>query len=810
MKTYLFIMISIMVPIIMLSQTAIVPHHDRNDFLFASSGALKFGLYGYDNPALLTYLHQPDLLLTWSDQRANWTQLKRWGLFIGVPNIGFATVHEQLPTGHYADYRLSLGTGDRTFSSGIAYGWTRTRVPELDKSSILIFGTLVRPVKYLSAGVTLTEAINTKGYEVVGDVAGRPFGNEKLTLFADYVLHRTPQLRKDMWSAGVAVEALAGVCVTGRYFNTDAFTIGIQLSLGRIGFQTQARYDAKHHYDYNHYGLRIGAYDRNIIDTYYAKKNKVVELQKGGIITYQKFRLFDDRRKFLDLLDNINAAKEDRRVAGIVINTSGLKMNPEFAWEIRSSLMDFKASGKKVYIFIDNCDINMYHFASVADKIVMDPLGMVSLQGYIMGRTYLKGTLEKLGIGYDEWRFFKYKSAAEVYSRDKMSDADREQRQKIIDDWYKIAKEEICTSRNLTHQQFDTLVNKNVIFLAKQALEAGLIDSIGRWDKVQDIVGKEIGSNASYISSASLAKYNLPYDNQWSEPPQIAVIYALGACAMDEGIKARKLVKDVEAAADNSRVKAIVLRVDSPGGDAMASDYIAEALKKAKSKKPVIVSQGYVAASGGYWLSMYGDTIVAAPRTITGSIGAIGGWFYNNGLKDKIGMSTDFVKVGEHADLGFGLTLPLIGLKLPDRNLTEEERAIAEKDMKIVYNEFVEKVAVGRKKKAEEIEQISQGRVWSGLDGKQVGLVDVIGGLEKAIDIAREKSGIPKSQAVTLIELPKPGLIDLSMFTPKLFGIESKTVTDPTIELLKFRLKHNGKPIPMLPMEDLISIDQVE
>jgi protease-4 len=469
-------------------------------------------------------------------------------------------------------------------------------------------------------------------------------------------------------------------------------------------------------------------------------------------------------------------------VAGIAINTSGMEVNREKLWELREKLKDFKTTGKKIFIFIDLGGIDLYHFASVADKIVMDPFGMLTLEGYLFGKTYLKGTLEKIGIGFDEWRFFKYKSAAESLSRDKMSDADREQLQKLIDDWYKIAETDICEARHLTSQQFDTLVNTKAIFLAQQARESRLIDSIGRWDVVKDLVKQETGSDASFISSGSLAKFHLPYDNYWSEPPKIALIYALGACDMDEGIAARRLVKDVEAAVDDSRV---------------------EAMKKAKGKKPIIVSQGFVAASGGYWLSMYADTIVAAPGTVTGSIGVIGGWVYNKGLKESLGMSTDFVKVGTHADFGFGFRMPFIGLGIPDRNLSAEERAIAETGIKTMYKEFVEKVSLGRKKKFDEIEPIAQGRVWSGLDGKQNGLVDVLGGLETAINIAKERAGIQKDQSITIIEMPKKGLIDFSQFMPKLFGIETKIATDPTIELLKFRLKYNGEPLPMLPMEDM-------
>jgi protease-4 len=606
-----------------------------------------------------------------------------------------------------------------------------------------------------------------------------------------------------VWSAGVAVEAMAGVRITGRYFDTKAFSLGLQFSLGRLGLESQAQYDAGHKHAYNSYGVRVGAYDRNIIASYCTPKSRFVEIGRPGRIGYQRYVLFDDTQTLNSLLNTIDAAKEDPTVAGIAINTSGIETDAEKLWELREKLREFKATGKKVFIFVDRGGIELYHFASVADKIVMDPDGMIALEGYVAGRTFFKGTLEKIGIGFDEWRFFKYKSAEENYSRDKMSEADREQRQKYIDDWYAIAKDDICEARHLSSEQFDTLVNNGVLFTAQEAKERGLVDSLGRWEVVKDLAKQSTDSESPFASPSSLAQFNLPYDNAWGEPPRIAVIYALGVCAMDEGITARKLVKDFQAAIDDSRVKAIVLRVDSPGGDALASDYIADAMKQAKGKKPIIVSQGYVAASGGYWLSMYADTIVAAPGTITGSIGVIGGWFYNNGFKEKLGMSTDFVKIGAHADLGFGMRLPLVGVMIPDRNLSVEERARAESFIKTYYKEFIDKVAFGRKMKVDRVEAIAEGRVWTGLDGKRNGLVDVLGGMATAIDIAKVRAGIPKDREVTIVELPKKGLFDFSVFAPRLFGIETKIVSDPAIELMKFRLQHNGRPLPMLPMEDI-------
>jgi protease-4 len=782
--------------------TNITPYYARNDFQFASPGALKFGLYGYDNPALLSYVREPDLLFVWSDNGTRVFDFNRWGLFAAAPNVGFGIVREKSMFGYVADYNVSVGAGDRSFSTGISYNWTSTNNFLLDRSDLLTLGALARPMSFVSVGANYTNSINVKGWEAVGEIGVRPFNDEVVTAFADYILHRTPQFNKDYWSAGVAVEALPGIRISGRYFDSKAFNIGFQFSLGNAGVETQSHYNTNGKYSYNTYGVRLGAYDRTVMKKIVSPKPKYIDLDFNGRIDYQRFELFDNTKTLSNILSLIEMAKNDPAVGGIAINTSGMNVDREKLWEIREKLKEFKSSGKKVIIFIDRGNIDLYHFASVADKIVMDPIGTLMLEGYLMGRTYMKGTLEKIGLGFEEWRFFKYKSANESLSRDKMSDADREQRQAIIDDWYAIAKTDICEARKLSSAQFDSLVNNKVIFLAPNAKELGLVDSIGRWDVVGNIVKSETEEENGFVTIKSLAAFHEPYDAQWSEPPKIAVIYILGACAMDEGINARSLVKVVERAVNNSQIKAIVLRIDSPGGDALASDYIAEAMRKAKGKKPIIVSQGFVAASGGYWLSMYADTIIAAPGTITGSIGVIGGWMYNKNLKETLGMSTDFVKAGDHADLGFGFMLPFIGLGVPDRNLTVEEHGAMENSIKSMYKEFVTKVSAGRKMSYKQIDSIGQGRVWSGLDGKQNGLVDMLGGMETAISIAKERAGIPKEQKVTIVEMPKKGLFDFSALMPKFFGIETKSMSDPAIELLKFRLKHNGEPLPMMPLEE--------
>jgi protease-4 len=513
---------------------------------------------------------------------------------------------------------------------------------------------------------------------------------------------------------------------------------------------------------------------------------------------YQRYRLFDNSNTLLELIKQIDAAKEDNTIAGIAINTSGMNINKEMLWELRKKLMEFKKTGKHVVIFVDRVNIDGYQFASAANKIVMDPFGQIALEGFLFGRQYYKGTLEKMGVGFTELRYFKYKSAEETFSRDNMSRPDSIQWEDIVKNEYTLAKNEICSSRNISGDKFNMLVDSVTLFTAQSALENHLVDTIGRWDKVEEIIRELEGKSEGMVSPNSLAEFNLPGDNYWGKKPEIAVVYAIGVCAMDAGIKARSLSKDIEYVANDPDIKAMVFRVDSPGGDAMASDIVAEALRKCKEKKPVIVSQGYVAGSGGYWISMYGDTIVAAPNTITGSIGVIAGWYYNKGLKEKLGVSTDYVKQGEHADLTFGMRIPFIGISLPDRDLTTYEKNKAEKIIKGYYKEFVENVSAGRKLPYSYVDSIGQGRVWSGTAGLKNKLVDVIGGLSEAVKIAVDKAGL-KGKGYNIVQFPVPPLINFSFLTPKFFGID--TNSNAFIEHLKFRLNNNLNPLFMLPVD---------
>jgi protease-4 len=785
------------------SGATIPDYHTHSRYLLASPGAMGMGLYGYVNPALLTYLHHTDLYFAWSDAKGEWSDLDGWGLFTGLPqlNMGFGAVKDGAVVGVSYDYRLSFAAGRPTSSLGVQYNWSAGGNRTLDRSDFFSVGWLGRPIRYLSLGAVGQFSTASRDNQGIFDVAVRVLGDERLALFADYSVQRGMALKDGPWSAGAIWEMFPGVRITGRYFDTETYTFGLSFSLGQAGVTAQALRADENWHGYNTFGVRAGAYDRNVLHGNVGGK-KYLRLSLKGPIKYQRYRWFDKSTTLVDLLETIEKAKNDKSIAGIAVNTSGIYTNMEMKWEIRDKLENFKKSGKKVVVYADDAGLSTYYLATVADRIVMDPTGDLSMPGIVGGRIYIKGTLEKLGIGFDEWRLHKYKSAYETFAREDFSEGEEEQIQRIVDEAYRIIRQSICDARDISLTEFDRIVDEMAFLEPEEALDLGLVDKLGKWDAVDDMIKDLEGMKLATVSPRYFEIYQPPREAHWGDRRKIAMIYAVGVCAMDEGINARTLSKYIEAARKSKKIEAVVLRVDSPGGSGMASDLVAEALKKCAEAKPVIVSQGSVAASGGYWISTYADKIVASPATITGSIGVAGGWFYNNGLKEKLGMSTDFAKAGEHADLGFGPTLPLVGLRLPDRNLTDDEHARMKDRVTSFYRKLVKKVAEGRSMEYEEVDDIGQGRVWLGTDGRNVGLVDELGGLEMAIRLAKRQAGIPQDEKVALVEMPRPELMSSSVFAPRLFGVEIEE-EDEFIKLVRFRVEHNGDPMPMLPMEQM-------
>ena len=770
-------------------------YYTRNRFLLASPAAFEGGLVGSTNPANLIFLHQPEFRFFWSTDGKDQLSLKNWGLFSGMRHLGFSVQRQKFDGVGVTDFRLSTGFGSPELSYGLAYGWSKGKSDASGRESLISAGTILRPSRYFSFGLVGNFSLESSSREGIAEIGIRPFGTPRLTLFADAALQKGTKIKNAPWSAGAVLQLAPGFHLVGRYFESDAFTLGLSINFGKSGMGTQSHFDPEANYASNTYFLRRGGMKRSFSQTHFSKNKRYTTLALKGRVDYLKYKFLDSTQRFMDILGDIQAAIADPRVSALALNLSGMRVRPEHAWEIREALKNVQSSGKKVVIFIDRAQMTSYHLASVADKIVLDPQGSIMLRGYALGRTYFKGTLEKLGLGFDEWRFFKYKSANETFSRDSMSVADREQLQDYLDDWYELTRSEVCAARNLSTEEFDRLIDDESYFAPEQALEAGLVDTLARWSGVDGIINQMTSESKKGLAAAELLANALPPEN-WGTLPKVAVVYGLGVCAMDEGIRARWLERVFLALGKSKSVKAVVFRVDSPGGDGMASDLVAEALKKCSETKPVIISQGQVAASGGYWISMYGDKILAGPNTITGSIGVIFGWVYDKGIGAKLGMTSDLVQRGKHADLGRGISIPFTGLRVPARNLTPEERQKAETIIRQHYQDFVERVAAGRSMTVERVKEIAQGRIYSGIDGKEMKLVDEIGGLMQAIEIAREEAGLKQSQEVEIIEIPNSkGFLDLKK---QISPINFQVLDDPVLQFIKMVSERLGEPLPIL------------
>ncbi|MCH8125967.1 S49 family peptidase [candidate division KSB1 bacterium] len=769
-------------------------YYQRNSFLLTSPGSFGYGLLGFTNPANLAIIPRFESRFDWSTDGTNLSSFKDWGLFLAAKNIGFAAVKQEFGQQSITDFKVSIAEGNQRAAFGLSYGWSNSS-SSIRRDKLITTGWLFRPNKYLSMGFVGNFSLQSKDKEGIVDIGLRPFGSSFLTIFSDAALQKGQKIKDLKYSTGAALAISKGMFLVGRYFDNKSFSLGFSVNFGRAGMASQSRYDTNQNFNSNTYSIRSGGMLPSLFPILMDKNRKYMSFNMKGRIAYHKYQLFDQNTlPLFSLLKDIEASKNDPRVNVIALSLSGMRILPEHAWEIREALKSAQKSDKRVIVFIDNAGMSSYHLASIADQVVMDPEGSLLLPGFSMSRTFLKGTLEKLGLAFDEWRFFEYKSAVEILSREQMSDADRRQRQDYIDDWYELVRSDVSRSRNISGGQFDTLVNEKVYLTADMAKEAGLVDRVGRWSELEELIEEMHGSKLGRLQRRDLFTNSLQTE-QWGELPKIAIVYGLGECAMDSGIRARWLDKVFRRLAIHKDIKAVVFRVDSPGGDGMASDVVAEALREFSKSKPVIVSQGQVAGSGGYWISMYGDMILAAPNTVTGSIGVIGGWLYDAGFSKKIGMTADIVKRGEHADLWRGIDLPYFGT-VPVRNLDPEERKVMESIMKGLYQRFVTKVADGRGMSVDEVKKIAEGHFYSGLDGKEIGLVDEIGGLLAAIEIAKQKAGLTEEDEYEIVEIPKyKGLIDLGL--PSLpYAIEAEM--DPVITFIKLLNKHRGKPLVIM------------
>lgn len=450
------------------------------------------------------------------------------------------------------------------------------------------------------------------------------------------------------------------------------------------------------------------------------------------------------------ILSSIKNAAEDSRILGIYLDLTEIQGSfgaLAFTEEIRNALLQFKESGKFIYSYSNlGYSQKSYYLATVADKIFVNPEAPLLFTGMSSSISFYKETLEKLGIQPEVVKVGKFKSAVEPFIATEMSDANREQVKKYLDSSWGTITKGISESRNIPVDSINALTNRFNFYTTGYLKELGYFDDTVYEDQMLNILKEKCSVPADQkMSQILLTDYqnaSIPTSKAQLSTNKIAVIYAQGEIGMEQSAKAigPELAKTIRKVREDNSVKAIVLRVNSPGGSALTSEIIWREVDLASQAKPLIASMGNVAASGGYYISCAADTIVAEPTTLTGSIGIFGMFFSGEKLiKDKMGINTNVVKTNEHSDFGGSYPLPI---PISSRPLTTYERNVLQNYVNQGYETFLSRVMAGRGLAHDELDAIAQGRVWTGEDAQKIGLVDVLGGLEDAVKIAASKAGI--------------------------------------------------------------------
>ena len=454
---------------------------------------------------------------------------------------------------------------------------------------------------------------------------------------------------------------------------------------------------------------------------------------------------FNDKQKnilIFDMVEAIKKAKTDDKIKGISIETDGIRAGFTQLDDIRGALEDFKKSGKFVYAYGNVVSQSAYYLGSIADQYILNPAGGIDLKGLSTEVLYMKNFADKYGIGIQIIRHGKYKSAVEPFMRDDMSPENKEQLSTLLNDIWFTTSKKIATSRKIDSAQFQTVVDSLYGAIPDLSLQHKLADKLLQKSEYDQMIRTKLNlKEKDKLTKVSFKKYINSYSDDASKKnEQVAVLYASGAIYNGEGYKdvfADNFVKEIKKLTEDDKIKAVVLRINSPGGSANASDEILFELQQLKKKKPIIVSFGDYAASGGYYIAMAADKIYSEPNTLTGSIGVFGMIPYFKEAANKNGFTAIPVTTNANSNM-----------YSPINGVTPGGVTILTKSVEQTYKRFVHFVTENRKKSFDQIDEIGGGRVWSGTRAKEIGLVDELGTLQDAINFAAQKAKL-KDYGVT-------------------------------------------------------------
>ena len=520
------------------------------------------------------------------------------------------------------------------------------------------------------------------------------------------------------------------------------------------------------------------------------------EMEPGGVLG----QFIEAPPTVREMVDMLRTAKTDKRISSVVIKPSGAGALWGKVQEVRDAIADFRRSGKPVIAYLEYGGEQEFYLATACDRVFLMPSASLDLTGMASYELFLRGTLDKIGAYPDSLHIGEYKTASNNLTEHTYTPAHREMAQSLNGDLYQQLVRGIADGRHKSEAEVRSLIDHGP-FLPEDALKAGLIDDLAYEDELDDKV-KLASGKVRYVD---MDHYRGVTSGSLNRGPKIAVIYAAGIIASGKSnydspsggvVGSDTVIEYLRKARADSSVKAIVLRIDSPGGSAIASDVIWREVLLTRNEKPVVASMSDVAASGGYYIAMPAHAIVAQPSTLTGSIGVVMTKFVIDGTLKKLGMNMEGVSQGKFAEM-----------YSPVRPFSPEERARVAETMQATYDTFVEKAAEGRNTTPEKIDEIGQGRVWTGRQAKDIGLVDDLGGLDRAVALAKQRAKIAQDADVELVIYPPkksfydivrdPFGTDRSSALASLLGFDNPRV----IQMLAAPLQvfRRGEPLALMP-----------
>ena len=738
-----------------------------------SSGPASLGI----NPAGLAFSPALDLLFVHEQALPNLADHPNQGadgLFVKFSDIGFGLQwvrpHPDESRWDYLKYSLAVPMvlGNHWLALGLGVEILDPLQVNENASLDLMLGALIQPWRYLSIGVV---GRNLIGAEILGQkadraldvgLAARPlwFAPERLTLAVDTRLRNldSPPVR---FTSEIAImngiSAYASADLDGRT------QFGLTLDLQKIGLGS-----------FVGLGQDSAQVDRLLVSARLSSENhpgfilshkQTAEYRIGrdlAVDETEAAELFHRRPTLLELQRSLLLAGDDPRIDSILIKVDDVDLSWATAQELRDTLTRVKQRGKKIFFHLQAADNTTTYLAALGDAIYLTPATIVDVSGPKMEVNFLGKTLELLGARAEYQRVGKYKSAVEKLASDGSSEPNREMLNSLVDEMADQMFDALAEGRKIPRPEIEKLVDRGIL-LPEEAKKARLVDEIVHFDDLEPILEKTLGHALQRRADYAAERWVHP---RWGKRATIAVVHATGTITSGTGMfedtmdanQIAGILNDLREADD---VDAVVLRVDSPGGSGSASELIWQEMAKLRKVKPVIVSMGNLAASGGYYISAPADAIVANPLTLTGSIGVFSLQFDLSKLYEKIGLHHEVFKRGKLADV-WGL----------HRGRTPEEKEILEKVTQGFYREFLGRVSAGRKMAEDKVDAVGQGRVWTGRQAKGLGLVDELGGLPTAIAKAKQKLGLAAEQEIRIVHLPSASWFPLNLM--RLAGVSAR------------------------------------